>query len=190
MNDEGEKNLRGTPICIDPASPCSPPPCKQGQCRSFVASSSGWQSTTSSAREPKQNWYIVGTDVLCRSTHLHNNKTLYTLRLTDSSRAGFRANTVRHRGLGISSSPINRNSKELFVLSFFQEDLKIFLIFFVKSVDKRISVCYNTKAVEKTARWKHSSVGRASALQAEGHRFEPYCFHQGNLKRFPLNMAR
>ena len=25
--------------------------------------------------------------------------------------------------------------------------------------------------------WKHSSVGRASALQAEGHRFEPYCFH-------------
>ena len=25
---------------------------------------------------------------------------------------------------------------------------------------------------------KHSSVGRASALQAEGHRFEPYCFHQ------------
>ena len=24
---------------------------------------------------------------------------------------------------------------------------------------------------------KHSSVGRASALQAEGHRFEPYCFH-------------
>ena len=26
--------------------------------------------------------------------------------------------------------------------------------------------------------WKHSSVGRASALQAEGHRFEPYCFHQ------------
>ena len=31
---------------------------------------------------------------------------------------------------------------------------------------------------EKSKRlWKHSSVGRASALQAEGHRFEPYCFH-------------
>ena len=28
--------------------------------------------------------------------------------------------------------------------------------------------------------WKHSSVGRASALQAEGHRFEPYCFHHGH----------
>ena len=25
--------------------------------------------------------------------------------------------------------------------------------------------------------WEHSSVGRASALQAEGHRFEPYCSH-------------
>ena len=25
---------------------------------------------------------------------------------------------------------------------------------------------------------KVSSVGRASALQAEGHRFEPYCSHQ------------
>ena len=26
--------------------------------------------------------------------------------------------------------------------------------------------------------WKHSSAGRASALQAEGHRFEPYCFQK------------
>ena len=26
--------------------------------------------------------------------------------------------------------------------------------------------------------WEHSSAGRASALQAEGHRFEPYCSHQ------------
>ena len=26
--------------------------------------------------------------------------------------------------------------------------------------------------------WKFSSAGRASALQAEGHRFEPYNFHQ------------
>ena len=28
---------------------------------------------------------------------------------------------------------------------------------------------------------KVSSVGRASALQAEGHRFEPYTFHQENI---------
>ncbi len=26
--------------------------------------------------------------------------------------------------------------------------------------------------------WEHSSAGRASALQAEGHRFEPCCSHQ------------
>ena len=26
--------------------------------------------------------------------------------------------------------------------------------------------------------WKFSSAGRASALQAEGHRFDPYNFHQ------------
>jgi hypothetical protein len=25
--------------------------------------------------------------------------------------------------------------------------------------------------------WEHSSAGRASALQAEGHRFEPCCSH-------------
>ena len=33
---------------------------------------------------------------------------------------------------------------------------------------------------QKTAanKWEHSSAGRASALQAEGHRFEPYCSHQ------------
>ena len=33
---------------------------------------------------------------------------------------------------------------------------------------------------QKTAanKWEHSSAGRASALQAEGHRFESYCSHQ------------
>ena len=29
--------------------------------------------------------------------------------------------------------------------------------------------------------WEHSSAGRASALQAEGHRFEPYCSHHYGL---------
>ena len=28
--------------------------------------------------------------------------------------------------------------------------------------------------------WKHSSAGRASALQSEGHRFDPCCFHHYN----------
>ena len=36
----------------------------------------------------------------------------------------------------------------------------------------------------KTER-EHSSAGRASALQAEGHRFEPYCSHQKGYKRTP-----
>ena len=30
--------------------------------------------------------------------------------------------------------------------------------------------------------WEHSSVGRASALQAGGHRFEPYCSHHKGAK--------
>ncbi len=30
----------------------------------------------------------------------------------------------------------------------------------------------------REAKREHSSAGRASALQAEGHRFEPYCSHQ------------
>ena len=36
---------------------------------------------------------------------------------------------------------------------------------------------------QKTAanKWEHSSAGRASALQAEGHRFEPYCSHHYGL---------
>ena len=31
--------------------------------------------------------------------------------------------------------------------------------------------------------WDHSSAGRASALQAEGHRFEPYWSHNSNKRR-------
>ena len=38
--------------------------------------------------------------------------------------------------------------------------------------------CIITKSVVKrTNIWDHSSAGRASALQAEGHRFEPYWSH-------------
>ena len=38
--------------------------------------------------------------------------------------------------------------------------------------------CILTKSVATTAtKWNLSSAGRASALQAEGHRFEPYRFH-------------
>ena len=39
-------------------------------------------------------------------------------------------------------------------------------------------MCYNSdRRREDDKVWEHSSVGRASALQAEGHRFEPYCSH-------------
>ena len=34
-----------------------------------------------------------------------------------------------------------------------------------------------TTVAARNAVWGHSSAGRASALQAEGHRFEPYRFH-------------
>ena len=34
------------------------------------------------------------------------------------------------------------------------------------------------KPTDKTLMWGLSSAGRASALQAEGHRFEPYWSHQ------------
>ena len=36
-------------------------------------------------------------------------------------------------------------------------------------------------SIQKQVVWEHSSVGRASALQAGGHRFEPCCSHQTNL---------
>ncbi len=50
-------------------------------------------------------------------------------------------------------------------------------------IDKGKRICYNTQCRRERRRAdlpnarKHSSAGRASALQAEGHRFEPYCFH-------------
>ena len=37
-----------------------------------------------------------------------------------------------------------------------------------------------TKSKALIDKWEHSSAGRASALQAEGHRFEPYCSHYQN----------
>ena len=36
---------------------------------------------------------------------------------------------------------------------------------------------YTNEADEKKQQWDLSSAGRASALQAEGHRFEPYRSH-------------
>ena len=56
----------------------------------------------------------------------------------------------------------------------------------LKSVDDEKSPCYYIKAFHEMRnvrdRWRFSSVGRASALQAEGQRFEPV-----NLHHFFLN---
>ena len=61
------------------------------------------------------------------------------------------------------------------IFSYKSGQIKNFLKFFQKSLDKRKSLCYTIRA---QIRRKVSSVGRASALQAEGHRFEPCTFHQ------------
>ena len=51
----------------------------------------------------------------------------------------------------------------------------------LKSVDDEKSPCYYIKAFHEMRnvrdRWRFSSVGRASALQADGQRFEPVNLH-------------
>ena len=54
-------------------------------------------------------------------------------------------------------------------LKLFLKTKKEFFILHEKS-------CYNTES-EKTHSWRISSAGRASALQAEGRRFEPVILH-------------
>ena len=64
--------------------------------------------------------------------------------------------------------------------------LKIFLNFFRKCVDRFVILLYTKQVVRDettTTRWKFSSAGRASALQAEGHRFEPCNFHHQALTK-------
>ena len=65
------------------------------------------------------------------------------------------------------------------IFSYKSGQIKNFLKFFQKSLDKRKSLCYTIRA---QIRRKVSSVGRASALQAEGHRFEPCTFHQRKIE--------
>ena len=60
---------------------------------------------------------------------------------------------------------------------FFTKKKMIALFYKIPLTKGRCPVIINN-AVARASTWKHSSVGRASALQAEGHRFEPYCFHQ------------
>ena len=51
---------------------------------------------------------------------------------------------------------------------------------FEKTLDKTAAFEYNNprrRGKHLTSTWEHSSAGRASALQAGGHRFEPCCSH-------------
>ncbi len=71
----------------------------------------------------------------------------------------------------------------------FRPRLYFFVTFskkFQKPIDKRACLWYNNSRVSIR---KVSSVGRASALQAEGHRFEPYTFHQGKNEARSKNTA-
>ena len=52
--------------------------------------------------------------------------------------------------------------------------------FAIISLLKSSPDCLNLMMIQNAGEiiWEYSSAGRASALQAEGHRFEPYCSHQ------------
>ena len=54
---------------------------------------------------------------------------------------------------------------------------KIFTKIAKNLLTKRCTHCILNKSVARATKWNLSSAGRASALQAEGHRFEPYRFH-------------
>ena len=57
-----------------------------------------------------------------------------------------------------------------------------------KGVDNSVYRCYYIQAVSDPR--EHSSAGRASALQAEGHRFEPCCSHQSRRQRLYAPVAQ
>ena len=47
-----------------------------------------------------------------------------------------------------------------------------------KTLDISKKIYYNNQVADESGKiWELSSAGRASALQAEGHRFEPYSSH-------------
>ena len=58
----------------------------------------------------------------------------------------------------------------------FHKILKILKVF-KKKLDTKEKKYYNNKVAIDETIWELSSAGRASALQAEGHRFEPYSSH-------------
>ena len=67
----------------------------------------------------------------------------------------------------IISLVVTANSQSLQILLLFKKVLK-------KVFANDDLICYNDQALKQ---WRLSSVGRASALQAEGQRFEPVSLH-------------
>ena len=57
------------------------------------------------------------------------------------------------------------------------------MLFYSQQIDNLICIfeSLQTETKATVTKWEHSSAGRASALQAEGHRFEPYCSHHYGL---------
>ena len=57
--------------------------------------------------------------------------------------------------------------------------------FFILALDSPAKVCYNSfrRVTNGGTTREHSSAGRALALQARGHRFEPCCSHHAKLCR-------
>ena len=53
----------------------------------------------------------------------------------------------------------------------------------------RLLVTFSEQAINNYI-WDHSSAGRASALQAEGHRFEPYWSHFATRDRCKFQMVQ
>ncbi len=53
------------------------------------------------------------------------------------------------------------------------------VLFYSQQIDNLICIFESLQTETKATitKWEHSSAGRASALQAEGHRFESYCSH-------------
>ena len=105
------------------------------------------------------------------------SKNILTSRMTSVIIKNVRIQSLQLASLFLLFSPFraDRHKAECACLPVFYFFKKISK----KGLTKQIScdiICLVAKQCSNR-KWKHSSVGRASALQAEGHRFEPYCFH-------------
>ena len=79
------------------------------------------------------------------------------------------------------------------IVSLLKKDFNCFSHFYLRACGKDENICPLLRKKRLTLpglyakipqEWNHSSAGRAHALQAWGHRFEPYWFHQ-KISEFP-----